>query len=69
MVIGGIIDRTRASGDQVAENQGISPFRMPNVNPARALTPMPMNNRWRLAAVSAHNRIFPVRTLGSNAMR
>ena len=67
--MGGIIETTRTSGDHVAENHGISPFSIPNVNPASALTPMPMNNRWRLAAVSAHKRISPVRTLGSKAMR
>jgi hypothetical protein len=68
MASGGTIDKTARSGDSVAPSVAKEPAAIPRHRPAIAAMPIPMNRRFRLAAVSDQSRISPVRSSSVNAI-
>ena len=66
---GGIRDRLATKGASPARASGRAPRMTPKVSPMRAAVPTPWDSRRRLAQVSAHSSISPVRLLGSKARR
>jgi hypothetical protein len=66
--IGGIIESTATSVPNVAPKRGNSPTAMPKQRPINVATPNPMPSRLRLAPVSSHRMISPVRRSFEYAM-
>ena len=67
--IGGISDSTATVGAKVLRTSGNIPSIIPNTSPDAVLIPTPQARRCRLARVSLHRMIWPVRLSSWKATR